>query len=112
MYGNHNTINSARDRPTSSGAPVAEPGPNSIAFQNELEVYMHLITLSLSASNSRLQEYRNKQKEDQECSLIRGYCTTEWPDAADVPLNLNPYSEVGLSLLCWHNFENNRLQTW
>ena len=86
---------------TLSRAPVAEPGPNSIAFQNELEVCMHLITSSLPASSSRLQEYHDKQKEDQECSLIRSYCTTEWPDAADVPPNLKPYSEVRSELpLC------------
>ena len=86
---------------TLSRAPVAEPGPNSIAFQNELEVCMHLITSSLPASSSRLQEYHDKQKEDQECSLIRSYCTTEWPDAADVPPNLKPYSEVRSKLtLC------------
>ena len=86
---------------TLSRAPVAEPGPNSIAFQNELEVYMHLITSSLLASSSHLQEYHDKQKEDQECSLIRSYCTTEWPDATDVPPNLKPYSEVRSELtLC------------
>ena len=86
---------------TLSRAPVAEPGPNSIAFQNKLEVYMHLIISSLPASSSRLQEYRDKQKEDQECSLIRSSCTTEWPDAADVPPNLKPYSEVQSELtLC------------
>ena len=86
---------------TLSRAPVAEPGPSSIAFQNELEVYMHLITSSLPASSSRLQEYRDKQKEDQECSLTCSYCTTEWPDAADVAPNLKPYSEVRSELtLC------------
>ena len=54
---------------------------------------------SLPASSSRLQEYRDKQKEDQECSLIRSYCTTEWPDAADVPPNLKPYSVVRSELI-------------
>ena len=28
------------------------------------------------------------------CSLIRSYCATEWPDAADMLSNLEPYSEV------------------
>ena len=28
------------------------------------------------------------------CSHIRSYCATEWPDAADMPSNLEPYSEV------------------
>ena len=48
-----------------------------------------------------MQEYRNKQKEDAERSFIRSHCTTEWPDAADVPSNLKPYSEVHSELtLC------------
>ena len=55
---------------------------------------MHLINSSLPASSSHLQEYFKKQKEDPEYSLISSYCTTEWPDAADVPFNLKPYSEV------------------
>ena len=86
---------------TLSRAPTAKPGPNSIAFQNELEVYMHLISSSLPASSARLQEYCDEQKEDPVCSLIRSYCATEWPDAADVPSNLKPYSEVRSELtLC------------
>ena len=28
------------------------------------------------------------------CSHIHSYCATEWPDAADMPSNLEPYSEV------------------
>ena len=35
------------------------------------------------------------------CSLIYSCCATEWPDAADVPSNLKPYSEVRSALtLC------------
>ena len=79
---------------TLSRAPTAKPELNSIAFQNELEAYMHLISSSLPASSARLQQYCDKQKEDPVCSLISSYCATEWPDAANVPSNLKPYSEV------------------
>ena len=72
----------------------AEPGSNSIAFQNELEAYMYLISSSLPASSACLQEDCDKQKEDPVCSLIHSYCATEWPDAADVPSNIKRYSEV------------------
>ena len=86
---------------TLSRASEAEPGSNSIAFQNELEAYVHLIISSLPANSACLQEYCNKQKEDPVCSLIRSYCATEWPDAADVPSNIKRYSEVHSELtLC------------
>ena len=79
---------------TLSRALKAEPAPNSVAFQNELEAYMHLISSSLPASNVCLQVYCDKKKEDSVCSLICSYCATEWPDVADMPSNLKPYSEV------------------
>ena len=82
-------------------APAPETGPNSIAFQNDLEAHMHLISSLLPASSSHLQEYCGKQKEGPVCSLICSYCATEWPDAADVPSNLKPYSEANSELtLC------------
>ena len=71
---------------TLSRASEAEPGSNSITFQNELEAYMHLISSSLPASSACLQEDCNKQKGDPVCSLIHS-CATEWPDAVDVPSN-------------------------
>ena len=77
---------------TLSRASEAEPGSNSIAFQNELEAYMHRISSSLPANSAHLQEDYDKQKEDPVCLLIHSYCATEWPDAADVPSNLKPYS--------------------
>ena len=44
-------------------APIAEPGSNSVASQNELEIFMEAVTSSLPTSHNRLQEYCDKQKQ-------------------------------------------------
>ena len=75
-------------------APIAEPGPHSIAFQNELENFINVITASLPASNNTLQEYHDKQKEDTACALVCSYCASGWPDPSKVPTDLKPYSQV------------------
>ena len=77
-----------RTADTLSRASEAEPGSNSIAFQNELEAYVHHISSLLHASSVRLQEDCDKQREDPVCSFIHSYCATEWLDAADVPSNI------------------------
>ena len=86
---------------TLSRAPIAEPGPNSVAFQNELELFMEAVTSSLPTSHNRLQEYCDEQKTDPVCSRIRNYCTSGWPDISQIPLDLKPYAEIRSELsLC------------
>ena len=86
---------------TLSRAPIAEPGPNSIAFQNELELFMEAVTSSLPTSHNRLQEYCDEQKVDPVCSRIRSYCTSGWPDISQIPPDLKPYAEIRSELtLC------------
>ena len=48
-------------------AQNAQPGPNSVAFQNELELFMETMTLSLPTSHNLLQEYCDEQKTDPMC---------------------------------------------
>ena len=79
---------------TLSRAPTAEPGPTSVAFQNELEAFMDAVTSSLPASSNQLREYCDKQKADPVCSLIRSYCISGWPDTAHTLPYLKPYAEI------------------
>ena len=81
-------------QPTLSRVPIAEPGPKSVAFQNELELLIETVTLSLSTSHNRLQEYCDEQKADPVCSRIRNYCTSGWPDISQIPSDLKLYAEI------------------
>jgi len=76
---------------TADVAPTAKPGKNSIAFQNELEMFVEAVTFALPASDSRLCEH---QKSDPRCSLIRSYCVQGWPVQSHITTNLQPYWEV------------------
>ena len=77
-----------------SRAPTAEPGKNSIAFQDELESFVEAVTAALPASESRLKEYSEHQKSDPICSLICSYCAEGWPAQSNIPTNIQPFWEV------------------
>ena len=62
-----------------SHAPI--PGESEDELREEVEAYVDLITMSsIPATNHRLQEYRQAQKEDAECLKVRDYCQTHLPD--------------------------------
>eukprot|EP00057_Strongylocentrotus_purpuratus_P005393 XP_003730869.1 PREDICTED: uncharacterized protein K02A2.6-like [Strongylocentrotus purpuratus] len=64
-----------------SRAPVASPKPEDIAELNELtEAFASSSTLTLPATDRRLEEIRDAQRLDEECALIREYCEKGWPD--------------------------------
>jgi len=63
-----------------SRAPSSVAGIISTNFQNELEIFVNTIIMSvLSASSNRLEEYRAAQKADTTCSSVRDYCEKGWP---------------------------------
>ena len=83
-----------------SHAPI--PGESEDELQEEVEAYVDHITMStIPATNHRLQEYRQAQKEDAECLKVRDYCQTHWPDKHSIESSLKPYWKVRGSLtLC------------
>ena len=83
-----------------SHAPI--PGESEQELQEEVEVYVDQVTMSsIPATNHRLQEYQQAQKEDAECLKVRDYCQTHWPDKHSIESSLKPYWKVRGSLnLC------------
>ena len=59
---------------TLSRAPVALPGLEDKLRVEELEAFSTRTTSCLPATPNRLQQIRDAQKTDEECSLLRSYC--------------------------------------
>ena len=72
--GKHQTTADALSR-----APVDAPGVEDELFVNEVEAFATQAVNMLPATDQRLQELRDKQKVDEECTQIREYCTQRWP---------------------------------
>ena len=72
--GKHQTTADALSR-----APVDAPDVEDELFVNEVEAFATQAVNMLPATDQRLQELRDKQKVDEECTQIREYCTQGWP---------------------------------
>ena len=63
-----------------SRAPVANPKPEDVELNELTEAFASSSTLTLPATDRRLEEIKDAQRLDEECALIRDYCEKGWPD--------------------------------
>ena len=59
---------------TLSRSPISKAGPNSVAFENEVELFVKTVVTTFPASGKGLQAYREAQTEDPVCSALKSYC--------------------------------------
>ena len=64
---------------TLSRAPIGLPGLEYKLLFKDLEAFSIRTTSCLPATPNRLQQIRDAQKTDEECSLLRSYCLQGWP---------------------------------
>ena len=69
------------------------PETSDIQFTEEVENFASRATASLPATAQRLQEIRNAQKSDEECSQVRRFCQEGWPLYMPQQPLLRPYWE-------------------
>ena len=79
---------------THSRSPVAEAGPNSVAFASELESFVESVVNIFPASNRGLQAYQDAQTDDPICSTLKTYCLEGWPDKKQLSPELRPYWNI------------------
>lgn len=71
--------------------------------------FVEAIVSSLPADDSKLEEYRQGQEEDNICSQVINYCQSEWPNKANISQAIQPYWTVRTELsyinklLLYHN---------
>ena len=76
-----------------SCAPMQGKGEEEL--QEEVEAYVNHVTMSsIPATTRRLEDYRQAQMEDAECSQVREYCQTHWPTKHSIESLLKPYWKV------------------
>ena len=59
---------------------------------------MQALISSLPADDSKLEEYRQGQEEDNICSEVINYCQSEWPNKANISQAIQPYWTVRTEL--------------
>ena len=83
---------------TLSRAPVTQVLKEREEVEMESLNFVQAIISSLPANDSKLQEYRKGQVEDNTCSQIIQWCQSEWPDRGSVSSDLQPYWTVRTEL--------------
>ena len=78
---------------TLSRAPIGLPGLEYKLLFKDLEAFSIRTTSCLPATPNRLQQIRDAQKTDEECSLLRSYCLQGWPPYMPHQPLLRPYCE-------------------
>ena len=76
-----------------SRAPAGLPGIEDKLLVEEVEAFSAQTTSFLPATPNRLQQIRDAQKVDEECSLLRSYCVHRWPPYLPHQPLLRPYWE-------------------
>ena len=79
---------------TTADALSRAPSKSSsrVKQDEDIELYVENILLQLPASDKRLEEIANAQKEHPICKKLFAYCKEEWPDSIQkFPSSLSPY---------------------
>ena len=63
-----------------SRAPLDEHKDSDHVFAEETDAFVNLTLQSLPATESRLDEIRRQQEQDETCQLLVRYCRSGWPD--------------------------------
>ena len=79
---------------TLSRAPSTEVGKHSYQLQQEIASYVNLIIDYLPATETIMQEIKEKQKEDPVCQKLIAYCQTRWPDKSKLQGPCKAYAAV------------------
>ena len=60
-------------------------------LEGETNIYAHNIISNLPASDSKLEEIRLHQREDETCRMLMSYCQDGWPDRSQLQGTINQY---------------------
>ena len=83
---------------TLSRAPVSSPTPEDTQFNSAIDAYVDLMIQGLPATEKRLQQIQQAQKQDAVCCKLIKYCQEGWPRRNLVPGPIKPYVHVAAEL--------------
>ena len=76
---------------TLSHAPTGGPSPADELLQGETSAFVKAVMQSLPATDQRLEEIKQHQKEDEVCQQITAFCETGWPDKHSATASIRPF---------------------
>ena len=79
---------------TLSRSPVAKAGPNSVAFEKEIESFIEAVIATFPATKKCLQVYLDAQQKDPMCSTLMKYCLDGWPAKNELLPEVRPYWNI------------------
>ena len=83
---------------TLSRAPSLGASKEESFLSEEAEAYVHAVFECLPATERRLEEIRQHQKEDTVLQNVIKYCQSGWPEQHDIPESVKPYYSVAAEL--------------
>jgi len=83
---------------TLSRAPSLGASKEGSFLSEEAEAYVHAVFECLPATERRLEEIRQHQKEDTVLQNVIKYCQSGWPEQHDIPESVKPYYSVAVEL--------------
>ena len=83
---------------TLSRAPVTLPTSEEMQFSTSVEAYVNLVLQGLPATEKRLEQILQAQKQDAVCCKLIKYCQEGWPQKNLIPGPVKPYVHVAAEL--------------
>ena len=83
---------------TLSRAPVTSPTSEEMQFSTSVEAYVNLVLQGLPATEKRLEQIQQAQKQDAVCCKLIKYCQEGWPRKNLIPGPVKPYLHVAAEL--------------
>ena len=83
---------------TLSRAPVTSPTSKEMQFSSSVEAYVNLMLQRLPATEKRLQQIQQAQKQDAVCCKLIKYCQEGWPQKNLILGPIKPYVHVAVKL--------------
>ena len=83
---------------TLSRAPVSSPTFNDTRFNSEVDAFVNLMLEGLPATEIKLQQIQQAQKEDAICCKLIKFCHEGWPAKSLIPDPVKPYIHVAAEL--------------
>ena len=76
---------------TLSRAPQSSPTATEKLLQLEANAFVNMVLQQLPATEQRLEQIRQHQRNDKTCQQIAEFCQSGWPDKKSLSVKVRPY---------------------
>ncbi len=77
-----------------SRTPASEPSTADELLQQEASAFVNQVVQHLPATEQRIDEIKQLQRDDEACQHISRYCQSGWPERRSIPVAVKPYFPI------------------